>query len=94
MSRCWSSEVLGNSNKKTLILCFSGCETFFDGLVCWPSTDAGQEATVDCFTIEAFAKAIKYTLTAVSVAEEGIIFRYTCHMLHVTMLHVCTCTYL
>ena len=50
---------------------FLGCETFFDGLVCWPSTDAGSEATVDCFTIEAFAKAIKYTLTEESETEEG-----------------------
>ena len=35
-----------------------GCDFYFDGLVCWPPTPHGQQATVDCFTIEAFTQAM------------------------------------
>jgi hypothetical protein len=36
------------------ILCFLGCNASFDGLVCWPSTIAGDLARVPCTSIEAF----------------------------------------
>jgi len=34
------------------------CDDFFDGLVCWPSTPPGEQARVDCATIEAFVQAL------------------------------------
>ena len=37
---------------------FPGCDYFFDGLVCWPSTPPGGEAGVNCWSIEAFARAL------------------------------------
>ena len=37
-----------------------GCEAYFDGLVCWPSTISGHQARVDCLEIEAFAQALKF----------------------------------
>ena len=39
-------------------LYFAGCDFFFDGLVCWPSTPTGEEAGVNCWSIEAFARAL------------------------------------
>ena len=39
-------------------LYFTGCDFFFDGLVCWPSTPLGEEAGVNCWSIEAFARAL------------------------------------
>ena len=39
-------------------LYFAGCDFFFDGLVCWPSTPLGEEAGVNCWSIEAFARAL------------------------------------
>ena len=37
----------------------AGCFSYFDGLVCWPSTPAGEQARVECFHIKAFAQALR-----------------------------------
>ena len=38
----------------------TGCEEFFDGLVCWPFTVFDQQARVNCLEIKAFAQALKF----------------------------------
>ena len=42
----------------SMSLYLAGCDFFFDGLVCWPSTPTGEEAGVNCWSIEAFARAL------------------------------------
>ena len=54
----------------------SGCDNFFDGLVCWPFTRAGHQANVDCFTIEAFAQAIKLVVDKHGAMATGGIDSY------------------
>ena len=54
-----------------------GCERYFDGLVCWPDTQAGHQAHVDCFIIEAFAQAIKLVVEKNQDLEKGLISSFT-----------------
>jgi len=56
---------------KTYISNDTGCERYFDGLVCWPDTQAGHQAHVDCFIIEAFAQAIKLVVEKNQDSEKG-----------------------
>ena len=60
MAKCVKSSVndsrdtIGDDNEGV-----AGCSSYFDGLVCWPSTPAGEQARVECFHIKAFAQAFR-----------------------------------
>ena len=49
-----SRDTIGDDNEGV-----AGCSSYFDGLVCWPSTPAGEQARVECFHIKAFAQAFR-----------------------------------
>ena len=51
MDNCAADDQFGNH---------SGCEEFFDGLVCWPFTIFDHQARVNCLEIKAFAQALKF----------------------------------